>query len=421
MGSIDEGLQVTKTLVKREPEIVEAPETIKHTPVGTRVDPNELESCYVYDPITFNSINKATQMIMSADYGLQCKDEIIRSYFIEFFNKIGKVGEDITFDELIQGIYQDQMIYGNAYVETVLNKQKNLVVDLVLIDPKTIDYAKDTHGSILLDNYGKPKGYVQMYPYETPTEGKGDPAPKEVDLGTNHIFLIPERIVHFKLYTHGNRFYGLGLIEPAYKAILRKQNIEEAQTNSIYARGTYPILDYIGDENHFPTPAQIQNATDKLKMLQHNRYMALPYWHNVKPLEVKQSDIVENTLNYLREAQCSASGIPMAFATGSGEATNRATLNNQQQLLEYTLKDIVKRTTSIIDKYIFKRICDYKKFKEVPKLVWGTIGTIAAENEGKKEEKKEEDNEPPKEENTRIPGKKEDNNKEDSSVSDKKD
>ena len=65
--------------------------------------------------------------------------------------------------------------------------------------------------------------------------------------------------------------------------------------------------------------------------------------------------------------------MPMAFATGAGEATNRATLNNQQQILELTLEDIVKKTISTFTKYILRRIQNKNGAKDIPKVIWGDV------------------------------------------------
>jgi len=364
-------------LENTEPKAVEEQVTIKATPEVERVEPEELENAYLKDPITFNSINKATQAIMAAGYSFKCKDQDAKEYFDKFTEDIGKVGEDITFDEFLYSIFQYQMIYGNSYAEIVWNKSMTRIVDLVILDPKRIDYAKDGQGRIVLDKYGKPIGYTQTVPYGVSVEGKGDKIPGEyidtIKIDNNQIFLSPRRICHFKLYTYGDRFYGIGLIEPAYKTIVRKMNIEVAQTNSIDARGTFPLIDYIGDPMHDPTPQMIDNALVKLKDFRHNRYFAFPYWHRVEPLEIKGSDIVENTLRYLRENQSSSLGIPLAFAIGSGEATNRATLSNQQQFMEFTLNDIVSKTISTIEKYIFSVICKTEGLSEYPKIVWGNI------------------------------------------------
>ena len=183
------------------------------------------------------------------------------------------------------------------------------------------------------------------------------------------------------MYTYGDRFYGLGLIEPAYKSIVYKLNIEESQANAIYQRGHSPVIAYVGDQLHQPSPQDIQTVLDNLVKLKSDRYLSFPYFVRVDTLESKETAITQNTLEYLRRNQTASHGIPEAFATGAGEATNRATLNNQQMMLEYTLTDIVKKTISTFKKYILKRLNEYNGFGGIPDIVWGDIG--AKENETK--------------------------------------
>lgn len=341
-----------------------------------RISPWALETCYIFDPIIFNSINKNVQTIMAAGYRIECKDKKVEEWFNNFCDNVGQVGGDITFNELLETTFQNTMIYGRHYFETVLNKYQTDIVDLVSLDPKLMDYARDSMRRICVDKYGKPMGFTQNLPYGVDITDKGDPIPvgSGIVLINRQIFILPERIAYFKLYTYGNRFDGLGLIEPAYRSIVRKQNIEEAQANSIYARGTYPIVDYVGNENHFPTPNMVKSASEKLSEMAHNRYFALPYWHKLEPIEVKQSEVVDNTMKWLRESASASLGMPMAFATGSGEATNRATLGTLQKFMEFSLKDIVGRICAQFKAHVFKRICAYNNFKEIPDLIWGDIG-----------------------------------------------
>ena len=364
-----------------------APVTIASSGDIKRVSAEELENCYIFDPIVFNSINKIVQTIMNAAYDIRCDGKNsaeILNYYKKFFAEIGLVGEDTTWEEVVATIFQNQLIYGRAYLEVVYNKNMTKIVDLVTLDPKMMDYARNGSGKIVLDYLGRPVGYTQQLPYGVETEGRGDEVPDEVTLKTLQIFLLPERIAHFKLYTYGSGFDGLGVIEPAYRSIVRRQNVEEAQANSIYARGTYPVIASVGDEAHHPTPEMIKNAVDKLSQMQHNRYFAFPYWYKINTLEVKQSEVVDNTMKYLRENSSAALGLPVAFAIGSGEATNRATLNNQQKFLEYTLTDVAKKTAAIIRKQIFLKIAKVKKFKAVPYIVWGDVGTASLDEKAKR-------------------------------------
>jgi hypothetical protein len=352
--------------------------SVKVTPEVERVKGEELEQAYISDPICFNSINKLVQMIMTAGYSIESSDETATKYFIDFFNRIGNIGENLTFEEILESIFKYQLIYGNAYLELVFNKKDNEIVDIAIIDPKRMDYAKDSSNKIALDKYGKAIGYVLTVPYGYETAGKSDIIPKEyasqVSVPGNGIFILPKRICHFKLYTYGDRFYGLGLIEPAYKSIIRKMNIEEAQANSIYTRGTYPLVAYVGDEQHESTPQDVQTVLNNLVKFKHDRFFAFQHWVKVVPLEVKQSDIVESTLEYLRRNQTASLGLPEPFAVGAGEATNRATLGSQQQFLEYTVNDIVNKTLSTIKKYILQRICFYNGINTIPNIAWNDVG-----------------------------------------------
>jgi len=373
MKTLDEGLGFFKLAEtkKVDPEVA-AGVNIKETPTVERIPAKELESAYIFDAVTFNSINKATQAIMSAKYHLTAKDNEVLKYFINFLNGIGKVGEDLTFRELLYSIFQYQMIYGNAYIEIVWNKPMTKVVDLAILDPKRIDYAKFSNGNIALDKYGKPIGYVQKVPYGVDTKGKGDICPiKDVLIKPDEIFILPQRICHFKLFTYGDRFYGLGLIEPAYLSIKDKMNIENAHA----AKATIPnpVIDYVGDEFHEPTPDMIDNALVKMRDFKANRYFAFPWWHKLTTLNVSESTSYSDSLKYLRENQAASLGIPLAFALGSGEATNRATLSNQQEFMEFTLNDIVEKTIATVRKYIFSKISETEGFDEVPSLYWENI------------------------------------------------
>ncbi len=352
-------------------------QSTKVTPSVERVDPQELEQAYISDAISFNSINKSTQLIMAAGHEL-ITDKKSQNKYQDFFDNIGDIGDDMTSEELKESIFRYEMIYGNAYVELIFDRAtKKRIVDLALLDSKRMDYAKTADGQIVLDKFGKAVGYTLKFPYNYAVAGQGDTIPKmyenKISLSENEIFLVAARICHFKLYTYGDRFYGLGLIEPAYKSVLRKMNIEEAQTNSIYARGTYPVIATVGDAEHEPTPTDIEETLKNLVKLKHDRYMAFPHWIKVNPLEVRQSDIVQSTLNYLRRNQIAALGMPEALAAGSGEATNRATLNNQQQILEFTLNDIVNKTVATFEKCILRKIALANGWGKA-KIKWGDIG-----------------------------------------------
>src|SRR3990167_4204317 len=160
-----------------------------------RVLPQELENSYYADPITFNSVNKSVQMIMSAGYKFDL-DESDKKNFNEFIENLGQVGEDYTIDELIEFIFWSEIIFGYSWIENVYNEDMTDIVDLTRIDPKQMDYARDSEGNVLLDSVQKPIGYIQTignYMVSRNIENIGDKVPKEylsrIDKSDNQIFL----------------------------------------------------------------------------------------------------------------------------------------------------------------------------------------------------------------------------------------
>ncbi len=336
----------------------------------------DLEMAYKSDEISFNAINKSVQMIMAGGFkGFIHEKKKIVTQYTEFFEEIGEIGEDTTTLELMESIFQDQMVYGNSYVEKIFNEDDTKIVDLTMIDPKRIDYAKTADGKIILDINGKPIGYMIKFDYGN--VAIGDEVPKEygslVTKESNTIFILAKRICHFKLYTIGDKFYGVGLIEPAYKSGIYKKNIEKGQANSVYARGFSPMVAYVGNDRRMATPSDIQGVLDKIRKLNYQQYDAFPDWVKIESVKLNETSMAQSALKDMRTNQIAALSAPQALVSGSGEATNRATLSDQRILWEFTLKDIIKRTMSYFRKYILKPLNEYNSYGGVPNVEWGEL------------------------------------------------
>lgn len=369
------------------------PQTVPDGDTGSvEVDPKELEITYYSDSQTFSSINFKVHTIMSAGHHLECPNKEVLDWYNDFLSNIGRIGQGQTWRKILRMTFRNQFVFGNQYIEDVLNKTRTKIVDLISTDPKTIDYARNGKNDVVFDEMGRPVGYTQIVPSDSfdDKDTEGDKAPKEVSLKNNQIFLLPERIAHFKLYELSDNLTAIGMIQPGYKSTIRQKNIEEANANSVFQRGQYPIIDYVGSPERFPTPKMIKNATTKLAQMQHNRYFAFPYWHRIEPVEVKQSDIVDNTIKILREDKAASLGTPLAFSMGSGEAINRSTLTTQQKFLEFSLIDVVENTIETIRDKIFRRISKLEGFSDkegnliIPNIVWGEIGAENLDTKAKR-------------------------------------
>lgn len=176
------------------------PLSTKVTPQIARVAKEELEASYLFESTVFNSINKITELVMAAGYTI-IGSEKSKEFFDSFFDEIGTRGGKLDWEQLLYSTFKHQMIFGDAWVELIPSKKvKNRIVDLQLIDPKTMDYAKNSMEKIVLDNHGDPVGYAQTVPYEYVVENPIEP-PEGVALKTNQVFMPPSRVAHFKLHT----------------------------------------------------------------------------------------------------------------------------------------------------------------------------------------------------------------------------
>lgn len=349
----------------------EKPVGVKTTPEIVRVKKEDLEVAYISDPTMFNIINKSSQVIMKAGYRFIGDDESV-SFFEEFFDGIGSRGGETEWKFLLSSIFRHQMVYGNGWIEKIPSKRnKNLTVDLDLLDGKKMGYALNSNEKIVLDDFMNPVGYIQTLPTDYSFEERHKP-PEEVVVMTNQRFFNPEQVVHFKLYTIGDGFDGLGLIEPVYTEIRRKQAMEEAHANAIKKVG-FPTREVIiGDLTHEPTTDIVQKAMEEITNMDYKSVLAHPYWIKYGIVEAKRPEKLKEFLEYYTNEIVAGGGLPKAHATGGGESTNRATLNRQEYLTKIALKDIAETTAHLICKQIIKPIAAVRGIKPVS-IEWGDI------------------------------------------------
>ena len=355
------------------------PITSKQTTYFAPKDKKLLETAFRECQVIAQGIIKFTQIIMSGEPTLECKDENVLSYFNDFVDNIGNIGNDLHWYELLMRIFQDQFIYGEAWVEKIFNTNKTRIVDLDIIDATSMDYAKNGSDKIVLDKYGVPVGYVQQLEPGQLEVGRGSFTPPEGVYVANKKYIPREYIAHIMLYRTGNGFYPLGLVEMAYNDILWFLKLKQAYGDKAL-KVLFPTrVGILGDKQHEPTAEMLQDFVNKLVATEYKTEIALPYFADLKVVEAKHPEALLNFLNFFQEQIIIATGLPKPIVTGLGEETNRATLNVQTKLALMTTKDIIRRTCKAIEHQIFKPISrlegfyrDKKKKKGliVPKISW---------------------------------------------------
>lgn len=347
-----------------------------------------IDYIYTSDSTTYNSINLMVNTIMAAGFDFMHKNNLVEKIFNEFFDNIGEVDRSVSKWSLIRNIYADLFKFGNSFMELIYNTRQTKIVDLRNLETKNVDYARDGEGNVALDDFGNPIGYVLLLDYGQNAVGKGDEVPEKyrrrVNLESTMIFMLPHRIAHFKMNEKSDRLWGVGVLEPVIQAILRKQAIEEAQSNSIYTRGTSPVIGYVGDTEHEATPDQLENILETISNMKHDRYFTFPNFVKIETLDVKTSEEASDFLLFLDRKQASAAGIPLPFATSSGEATNRATLNNQQQMFDQVLEYYVNNFIQQFQNQVLKRIKSENKIADYPTLIWGDVKAEEKDSKSKR-------------------------------------
>lgn len=338
-----------------------------------RVSKRELKLAYLRDPIIFNTVNKYVQLMLSTGYRLVGDDQAI-AVVDNFLNNLGNTGTDIEKETFFQVELTNLLIFGSAFAEKIYNKGRNKIIDLELVDPENFDLATNYDDKVVLDEYNDPIGYVQSLPFDVEKPRVVFPFPEGVSnpSGTG-LFIPKDRVLHFRLYNTGDGINDYGLVEPIYANAMMKKNIEDSFSNYLSRLG-YPIVyGKLGDVNHPVTEEQLKNFAEDLRKLRNRDILALYHYADIGILEPKSPEGLQGHLNYFNDQEVAGLGMPKAFSLGSGEETNRATLNRQEYFMKITVKSILKRFSSHMEKRLFKPLCKQHGLDTYPKMIWADI------------------------------------------------
>lgn len=383
MKTISKVLSEDKQLQGTTAGKVGNPAAKKETPLEKRIKPEKLEQVYRSVPVVFNSINKTTQMITSRDRELQGPNS---EFFQEFLSNVGEVGGNQHWEEILESVFRFQMIYGEAFVELIRDKNSGEVVDLAIMDPKSMDYAKsDRMGDkVAMDEFNNPIGYVQKLPRRFGGIDQVYEAPEEVTLQPNEVYFPAENIAHFKLYTVGEEFFPIGLVEPIFRDAERSHQLKEDYGNKAHSELFPTRVAKVGDETHEPSPQKVNEILDNLLDAGSSTAMAVPYYVDIEVVEAEQPEVLIDFFEHFNNEIITGTGIPAAYATGQGGNVNRATLAAQSRMYEITMDDIIKRTTRTIERQIFKRIAESNDLEGFPEMVWSDDQVLTIKGYGEK-------------------------------------
>jgi len=331
------------------------------------VDYRTLEKLYRRDSDTFAAINHIVKTFMSSAYSIKCKDANTKKWIEEFLYQA-------RFDIVLRKIVLHTCIYGNAWVELVKNK-KDKIVAFDHIDPKMMDFGRDSLSHILYDTYNNPQYYVQMLPTGmTLPDSKKDreiqqTSPRIRDTSGTGIKFFTDEVAHFTIWTVGDQLDGVGLIEPMWNALMAKIQIEK-DWGVAMKKATSPLLiGHVGNDMHRPTKTSIDKMTTILRDATANSVTALPFPDTIEYVTAEIQSL-EPHLGYYVDKVSAATGVPKPYIVGSGDQTPRSTFKGLNLGYERNIMEMQKNIAYSVERQIFRALCEQYNLKGDPILVF---------------------------------------------------
>ena len=325
-----------------------------------RVNKADLELAYARDDVIHNGVNLYVLSMMSVDYSYKCANERDLEIMLEF-------DKNTNMEWILMSTFKHNAIYGDSWEELVRGSKGKKLVSLGKRDPKSMDFMRGTMGEITYNEYNQPAGYVQFLP----ENWKGNVP--DGRLGTQDgkpcIKFNREEIVHHTYMTAEDNLSGIGMVEPQYDLVRIKKNIEKAYGQFIFDSGFPVRVIYIGDKDKHTkvTPADREWALKEMDRLDDDNNAVLPYYMKLEMVgpDAKKFSV---DMNYWVDRQVTVIGAPKALVTGSGEDTNRSTLEWQMSLWE---RKIFSHWKHINESYVngpFKILAEDYDMEEIPQF-----------------------------------------------------
>jgi len=344
---------------------------------------SDLETIYAIDPVVFNAINIITGLATSEGWSVDSKDPKVAEAFKNFLDRI-------NFDEKLAQLAMHLSIYGNAWAELVYGPDKKKVdrmANIAIRDPKSMDFMRPGYkkgkkqtkkgknrwvwGEPLIDNSGKPVGYVQRTVEDT--EVAPDPQKKTMESihgkkaeDVVRAYFEPHEMAHFFMRKVADSLLGVGLIEPIWKVTIIKLNIEEALGESIYHIGFPTYKAKVGNIDFPPTGEMMATQAKKLANVSNKKDITIPYYVDVAILEAANASDMSKQLDHYINSQIAGLGVARPFALGTGEGANRATLEFLTEIGDRNVRALQRSLKTIVNSKIAMEW--YKHYLDVDKL-----------------------------------------------------
>jgi len=332
-----------------------------------RVSIKDLDSAYRYGLI-FNAVNKHVQHILSSrHYMWYFGDEKARDFFEEFLANLGGTCDTIDWESYLYKIFLHCFAYGKFSSEKVFNFNESKIVDLAVINPISIDYARDSNGNVVFDEQDKVVGYFVTYSYNSPIQSNSDAVPDGVFSPMGKYIYVPAyKVAQINLFSGSDELYPFGVIEPIYGDYEDFISGKDTMKKGFDRFGEPMIITKVGDATHPPTPNTITETHNKIKEHRGDKVITTSYYNDIKVVEAKDSFNARNQVEFFKDNIKQGLWIPDVFGFGDKGSAMKA----QGIEFSHDLRSIVRLIVSQIRRQIFEPICILEEIDTVPTLVF---------------------------------------------------
>lgn len=280
------------------------------------------EIVYLRDGVVFASIHHIASNAIGSSWDLFSESSDALEIIEQFTSKL-------DFDKFLYDTVVHMLVYGDAYIEKVRNAN-NQIVDLNLVDPKTMEIITNQHGEI--------EQYIQ-------------------EVETEHITFTPEEMVNVNLYTLPGSPYGISLIQPNYSLVLKKMDLDDAIISAILRHGFPKFHVTIGkaEKDLIPAPDIVEEIASEFKDIASKNEFITSDLINIKNIDVRGIENIDMYMDYILGLLTAGFFVPME-ALGLGKGSTEASGKVRQRLFERFLRSIQRRVESIITHNIFTEI-----------------------------------------------------------------
>jgi len=375
---------ITKTLPTKESSLCiltsspEAPRSLTIGKTDLREVPSaskeDLEKLYSIDGLTGRIVDKYIEKIWGSGYDIIGSDQ-------EISKEIGNWSKAIDIDYIGGEILRDIFITGagNAWCELGYNKEGTDISTIKIINPKMMDFLRDSSKKIEYDTDLRPKGYVfgSGLASRVKVTWEKDKITSIGDKGEQIDYMNKnqdgrDRIAHFKLIGLGEMEEGISPVARSFKSALVRLNLEHT-VGDIASRSS-SIMAEIGREDQPPesiSESVLESTKKELEKVDSVSIFVFRRTTKISPFPTPDPSKFTDLLYYFADLYTSSLGVKLPLILQPARGYRGDIEIAQLEFLD-TVKLFQNRLAIQVKNLFFKRLLKARGIQEslTPNIVF---------------------------------------------------